>query len=286
MPPSAMAIASPTATADTALADFLRQQLAQQPHAIMRHHWQGQSLWVKRAGVAHAAWRYHLLAVVAKGLGLPLLQPVPNRGGVAAIATEVQRLRSLAALGLRVPEVLAVERNGFVMRDLGAPGQDTPSLGNAMELACAHGASAVLALWQQGLQAIAQVHQVGACLSQAFARNLVLCPDGMVGFIDFEDDPAAHLPLHLCQVRDALCYAHSTAWILAQADALEPGRSLWQQWQSQRSEAVQQCLAQAVTRLHGLRRLPQDRRWGRDVLRLRQAWALLHNTAEGINTNQ
>ncbi len=53
------------------------------------------------------------------------------------------------------------------------------------------GPEAVLRLWLQGLRAIELVHNQGTCLSQAFARNLVRCPDGVVGYIDFEDDPTA-----------------------------------------------------------------------------------------------
>ena len=41
---------------------------------------------------------------------MPALQPVPNPGGVQAIATEVQRLQTLAACGLRVPAVVAVSK--------------------------------------------------------------------------------------------------------------------------------------------------------------------------------
>ena len=52
-------------------------------------------------------------------------------------------------------------------------------------------------LWAQGLRAMELVHNQGTCLSQAFARNLVRCPDGVVGYVDFEDDPTAVLPLPL-----------------------------------------------------------------------------------------
>ena len=59
--------------------------------------------------------------------------------------------------------------------------------------------------------AIAAVHARGAYLSQAFARNLMHCPDGVIGFIDFEDDPGETLSIAECQARDWLSYLHSTA---------------------------------------------------------------------------
>ena len=216
------------------------------------------------------------MALSRPGVGLPLA------AGAGAAARAQSRRRAghchrgaaLANLGgLRVPAVVAVSKQAFVMRDLGQAGQPVQSLGHALEQAGT--AAATLALWQRGLQALAQVHGQGQCLSQAFARNMVLCADGGIGLIDFEDDPAAHLPLPLCQVRDVLCYVHSTAWILARVQALPQAQVAWQQALAQWSPPVQQALAATQQRLGLLGKLPRSRRLGRDALRLRMAWALL-----------
>ena len=255
----------PTEAAAAPALDFAAFLASHAPHQtalVQRYQWQGHSLWLKRAGPAHPAWRYRALAWVSHWLQVPALQPVPNPGGVQAIATEVQRLQTLAACGLRVPAVVAVSKQAFVMRDLGQAGQPVQSLGHAREQAGT--AAATLALWQRGLQALAQEPGQGQCLSQAFARNMVLCADGGIGLIDFEDDPAAHLPLPLCQVRDVLCYVHSTAWILARVQALPQAQAAWQQ-----------ALAATQQRLSLLGKLPRSRRLGRDALRLRMAWTLL-----------
>mgnify|MGYP003486574341 FL=1 len=166
----------PTEAAAAPALDFAAFLASHAPHQtalVQRYQWQGHSLWLKRAGPAHPAWRYRALAWVSHWLQVPALQPVPNPGGVQAIATEVQRLQTLAACGLRVPAVVAVSKQAFVMRDLGQAGQPVQSLGHALEQAGT--AAATLALWQRGLQALAQVHGQGQCLSQAFARNMVLC---------------------------------------------------------------------------------------------------------------
>ena len=255
---------------------FLLEHVHSQVANVARYHAGQETLWVKRSGPSNPAWRYRVLGAIARGLQLPVLCPVPNPGGQAAIATEVRRLHDLAQRGLRVPEVLAHVPDGFVMRHLGAPGQPTPSLGNEMEAAAARGgANAVLALWCQGLQAISQVHRSGTALSQAFARNLVRCPDGVIGYIDFEDDPAAALPLPLCHARDALCYAHSTAWILAAAEALPTARAHWLDWLRTLSPDAQAVLHTTTTRLGWAGKLPPSRRWGRDAQRIRLAFELL-----------
>ncbi len=257
-------------------AAFLQQQLATQPHNVMAHVLGHEQIWIKRAGAPHGTGRYRAMAVLAALLRLDALRPVPNPGGPAAIATEVQRLRDLAARGIRVPVVLAAATNGFAMRHLGHTGEEIHSLGNEIDHAVQAGdTTSVLALWQQGLDTLAHVHRQGTCLSQAFARNLVRCPDGEVACIDFEDDPAAVLPLAVCHVRDALCYAHSTAIYLHTSGTLGEGRERWAAWVAQGSAEMQEVLATSVRRMGWMRRLPASRRLGRDLQRVRAAYDLL-----------
>lgn len=254
---------------------FLDTHALSQPHSVMRYHQDKETLWVKRAGALNPSWRYRMLGAVAKVLKMPVLAPVPNPGGSVAVATEVRRLQDLQMRGLRVPTALAHSADGFVMRHLGQPGQEVPSLGNEMESAVTRGAAPVLALWKQGLQAVSKVHKAGSCLSQAFARNLVRCPDGVIGYIDFEDDPAAHLPMHVCQARDVLCYAHSTAWILEQAQALPEARKHWAAWVQTMSPSAREVLMHSIARMAWAGRLPMNRKLGRDALRIRMAFELL-----------
>jgi hypothetical protein len=267
---------APTDTTAPDYAAFLQQQLATQPHNVMRHTLGNERIWIKRAGAPHSMGRYRAMGALAAMLRLPVLRPVPNPGGPAAIATEVRRLKDLAARGIRVPAVLAASPTGFAMRDLGHPGEEVHSLGNEIErTAVAGDTGAALALWQQGLDALTQVHHQGTCLSQAFARNLVRCPDGEVACIDFEDDPAAVLPLPLCHVRDALCYAHSTAIYLHASGTLAQGRQRWAAWVAQGSTEMQEVLRTSVRRMGWMRHLPTSRTLGRDLQRVRAAYDLL-----------
>ena len=116
-------------------------------------------------------------------------------------------------------------------------------------------------------------------LSQAVARNMVLCADGVIGFIDFEDDPAAHLPRAVCMARDALNYAQSTALFLQQAGALEPARQAWQQFVQQLPDEARQVLKRTVNKLSWVRFLPRSKRLGRDTLRVLAAHDLLTATS-------
>lgn len=274
MPPPDIPL--PTATAHTPdYTVFLQHQLPLQPHNVASYQIAGEQVWLKKAGPRHGMGRYRALGALATAARLPVLRPVPNLGGSAAIATEAQRLRDLAARGLRVPDVLAVQAGGLLLRHLGQPGQPTPSLAAEIETAIHAGAATQQALWWQGLQAIGQVHARGTSLSQAFARNLVRCPDGVVGYIDFEDDPASTLPLALCQARDALCYVHSTALYLHQGGALPGARALWSDWLAGCNADMRRTLVGSIARMGWVRHLPASRRWGRDLQRVRLAYDLL-----------
>ncbi len=256
-------------------AAFLQRQLPRQAHSVASYPLDGEQVWLKKAGPRHGMARYRLLGALAQLARLPVLRPVPNLGGSAAIATEAQRLRDLATRGLRVPAVLALQPGGLLLRHLGQPGQPTPSLAEEIESAISAGPAAQQALWWQGLQAIGEVHARGTSLSQAFARNLVRCPDGVIGYIDFEDDPASVLPLAHCQARDALCYVHSTALYLDQGGALEGARTLWSDWLAACSDEVRSTLTDGIERMAWVRHLPASRRLGRDLQRVRAAYDLL-----------
>jgi hypothetical protein len=272
------------ATSPPDYAAFLRDQYALQTPNVASYRLGSEQVWLKKAGPRHSMARYRVLGLLAWLTRLQVLRPVPNLGGSAAIATEARRLHSLAVLGLRVPEVLAQQPEGLLLRHLGRPGEATPSFDGEMQAASAAGPQAVLARWQEGLAALQAVHARGACLSQAFARNLVRCPDGVLGFIDFEDDPLASLPLALCQARDALCYVHSTALYLREAGALPEARAIWAHWLAEQPAALGALLATTAQRLAWLRHLPQDRRWGRDLQRARAAYDLLNPSSHAAAT--
>lgn len=255
-------------------AAFLRRMLPQQASGVAPHRIGSERVWLKKAGPRHSRFRYQLLALIARTLRLDMLTPVPNLGGEAAIATESRRLRALAESGLRVPRVLAQVPEGLLISDLGQDGRPATVFNERLEQAVASGPVALLAAWREGLRAIAAVHARGAYLSQAFARNLMHCPDGVIGFIDFEDDPGETLSIAECQARDWLSYLHSTALPL-RASKPDGAGEAWRDTLAQADPAVRERIALAARRVRWLRNLPAHRRWGRDTQRVRAVARLL-----------
>lgn len=220
---------------------------------------------IKRQESRARPFGYSALNFAAKLLQQPLLCAVPAYGGAAGQATEVRRLQALRAAGVNVPQVLHVATHWIALSHAGE---------TSVDALLQHQPEQQLAVWEKTLAAILEVHRKGQMLSQAFARNMHH-HDGQIIFIDFEDDPAEVLTLALAQARDWLLYLHSTAHLMhASASELAP-RLL--QWIAQDDAAVQAQVFSSARGLSWLRHLPQQRKpWGRDVVSLQGAAAVMH----------
>ncbi len=170
-----------------------------------------QRVWIRRADPHHTMWPYRLLAVISFLLGADALKPVPSLGGKAAIKNEAKTLKRLAKHHILAPTLLAQTEQGLMMSHLSDLGDLMSALKKAEKK---QDIEKVFALWEIGVAAIADVHQKGQHLSQSFTRNMVLCSENTIGFIDFEDNPDDFLTLSQCQTRDWLCYLNSTAYLL------------------------------------------------------------------------
>jgi tRNA A-37 threonylcarbamoyl transferase component Bud32 len=210
---------------------------------------------VKRQRPPRSAWRARAVNVLARLFGLRLLQAVPAHGGAKGQAIEVERLRALAAAGVRVPAVLHVDPGFIVIAHL-----DGTNLVELIE----RGSAAGFESWQQGAAALADLHGRGGYLSHAFARNFI-ATDGGLAMFDFEDDPLEAMTLDEAQARDWLAYLHSTVWLLRR-DACEIAAAVTAQLARERS-GVRDLVTAAGRRLALLRHLPRSRRpWGREVV--------------------
>lgn len=236
-------------------AAFLRQQLAQQSAGIASYQLGGEQVWLKKAAPRRGRWRQRLLGALAWALRLPVLRPLPPLGGSAAIATEARRLRDLAARGLRVPAVLAVQPGGLLLRHLGRSGQPTPTLARALQEAVPAGAQAVLGLWHQGLQALSYVHTTGTSLGQACARTPGSLPRRHPGLPPLCGRPGP--------------YPGAGARPGARRGAQAGAHALWQQWLAECSPGVRAALAHSGARLAWLRHLPSSGHLGPGLQRAR-----------------
>ena len=232
---------------------------------------EGRPIIVKRLEAPLKHWGYPVLNTLAAVLRQPMLRAVPAPGGSAAQAIEVARLRSLAAAGVSVPEVLQVTPQWFAISFLGK---------TSIDQLLRQEPDKILNYWESGLQAILQLHRLGQNASQCFARNMIW-HDGTVSFIDFEDDPIRTMPLASAQARDWLLYLHSTVYIL-NMDTQEIAQHFLS-YLRQDEKNVQRELMRAARAFGWLRILPSERKpWGRDVISAQAAAQVLYLAAKQL----
>ena len=220
-------------------------------------------VFVKKQRPRRSPWRGRAIDALSGSLGIGLLRAVPSHGGRRGQEIEIERLQSLRAIGVRVPDVLHVDADLFVVAELAGP-----NLVSIIE----RGGAAAFEAWRRGLAVLTDIHARGGYLSHAFARNFIVTEAGL-GVIDFEDDPLETMPLDAAQARDWLAYLHSTLWLLDRPMAeLQAAVAIRL---ADESAAVRALVESAGRRLAPLRHLPGSRRiWGREVAGARALGAL------------
>lgn len=185
---------------------FLETTSTGQRDSMAAHTFAGEKVWLKRAAKRNSCLAYAPLNWLARLLKVEALKPVPNLGGEQSIRTEVARLETLGAAGIKVPELLAHSPRALLLADAGTPVAPAATLLDRLK-AATHG-SDVDRLIGLGVAALIDVHRRECYLSEAFARNILLVDDEVV-FIDFETDPGSVHTIVDCMVRDWYCLIFS-----------------------------------------------------------------------------
>ncbi len=220
---------------------------------------------VKGQRARRSPWPHRVLNALARLLGVDYLKAVPVHGGARSQAIELMRLRALEASGIRVPQVLHVAPDYFVMRYLGA---------TDLALTLREQGMRAFPLWRAALEQLLAVHAAGQYLSQCFARNMIVS-GRFEGLIDFEDDPLEVMTLVEAQARDWLVFLQSSLWNLA-APAEVLDKALGEVLAGE-AAPVRAMLGHAARRLSWLRWLPANRKvWGKDFVSLQLVAAALH----------
>lgn len=215
-------------------------------------------------------WMHRLLNVIASLVRVPMMKAVPVYGGARSQAVEIKRLNALGQAGLRVPQVMHIAPDYFVMNYLG-----TSHLAGQLS---GHGFAA-FDLWRECAEQIVRVHAQDQYLSQCFGRNMIVddttSPPVFAGMIDFEDDPADVMSVLDAQVRDWLIFLQSSIYSLdAPQDALH--QSLQAIFKQERPD-IRQAFFEQARKLAWLRHLPQQRKpWGKDTVSIQAAAAAIH----------
>lgn len=153
------------------------------------------AVWVKRYDTECPRLWTKTQGLLARLFRLPFLRPSLQRDRQAMVDREVRRIAAFAAKGLPVPRVLYRSGSALVLSDAGptiharlaALKTDDPVRHDDLLVTCAAD--------------LGVLHAMGFCHGRPHPRDLFL-QEGRVGFMDFEEEPEAVMPVATAQARD------------------------------------------------------------------------------------
>lgn len=189
----------------------------EQLHALVEHtiakgvgarvfalRWQNRRIWIKQAVASKQKGWHRLQRLLATITGIAMLRPTVSPGGKTGLASEAGILRKLSDKDILVPDLVCVTENWIAIGDNGAIVQT-----RIEENIHPGGNEAVAKLIETAAQGLAKLHQAGVAHGAPLLRNMTIRDDGKIGFIDFEEDPNARMPLVDAQARDVLLFVFS-----------------------------------------------------------------------------
>ncbi len=230
----------------------------------------GRRVWVKRYDVERMPFGKVLHALASPLLPVFLRSSPRRQSGLERERRKMERFRSA---GFPVCDILFADKAALVLSDAGESAQKRLGELRSMDAATHDDLLVKLA------QALGEAHRAGLCHGRPHPRDMFL-RDDRVGFLDFEEEPEAVMPLPMAQARDL--------WLLflqVSFRAALPGTQMraFSAWRAAAPAAVVPALAQLVGFFHRwmapLRLLPENM-LGKDALYAVKATSFLKSALD------
>ncbi len=176
------------------------------------------------------------------------------------IERECRQIDAFRTHGFAVPEVLYRSRSALVLSDLG------PSVGAQLVAMRQQDPDGHEALVERCGLELGRVHGAGLCHGRPHPRDFAL-PDGQFGFFDFEEDPAAVMPLAMAQARDVWLLLLDTTTRALSATTPIATLAAWRRFRPENAEFALAELVSRLARLLPVVHLMLRVRTGRDLER-------------------
>jgi hypothetical protein len=154
----------------------------------------GRPVWIKRYDAEHRPLAKRLHALISPLLP-PFLRSSAETNAAEAVERETRKMAKFRAGGFAVADIVFANRSVLALSDVG----------ETAETALAGRLAADPAPHDELLVALArtlgEAHRAGLCHGRPHPRDMFL-GDGRIGFLDFEEEPEAVMPLAMAQARD------------------------------------------------------------------------------------
>ena len=217
----------------------LLRLLATQPRRLSFAEIDGRTVWIKRFDTERRplAKRLHALA---SPLLPSALHASPNVDAAGAAMREARKAASFNAAGFPTPAILW--RGGAVLVLAEVSEIVQKMLGRLREADPAGHEDLLVEM----AAALGRVHAAGLCHGRPHPRDMFRRADGTWGYLDFEEEPEAAMPLATAQARDV--------WVLfmqivARAQHEDTGARAFAAWRAEAPAGIVPELRKAVSRL-------------------------------------
>ena len=153
------------------------------------------TVWVKRYGTERAIVWTRAQGFLARLFRQPFLRASPRLDRKAMVDREIRRIAAFAAKGLPVPRVLYRSDSALVLSDAG------PTVNARLAELKSVDPAAYDDLLVTCASDLGTLHAKGLCHGRPHPRDLFL-DEARIGYMDFEEEPEAVMPLATAQARD------------------------------------------------------------------------------------
>ncbi len=155
----------------------------------------GRTVWIKRFGAANRSAGKSLHAALTPLLPYPFLRSSPRVDAAGRTDREARKTDAFRAAGFpaldilyRGPEVLVFSNACRIVKDeIARLAQDDPAAADRLLIGCA--------------ETLGRAHAAGLVHGRPHPRDMLI-DAGLIGFLDFEEEPEAAMPLAQAQARD------------------------------------------------------------------------------------
>lgn len=153
------------------------------------------AVWIKRYGTERPPVWTKAQTVLAGLFGQPFLRPSPYLDSNGMIAREIRRIETFAKAGVPVPNVLYSSGSALVLSDV------APTVTSRLKTLATSDPAAHDDLLVACAAHLGALHAKGLCHGRPHPRDFFIAGEA-IGFMDFEEEPEAAMPLATAQARD------------------------------------------------------------------------------------
>jgi tRNA A-37 threonylcarbamoyl transferase component Bud32 len=177
------------------LETLLRLVVAEGSLRVSRTTVDGRLVWIKRYDAERKPLAKRLHALISPLLPL-FLRSSAKANAAEAVKRETRKMAKFRAAGFAVADVVFANQSVLVLSDVGEVAQ------KALVGTVAFDPAPHDELLVDLARALGEAHRAGLCHGRPHPRDMFM-RDGRIGFLDFEEEPEAVMPLAMAQARDA-----------------------------------------------------------------------------------